>query len=183
MQHCGTQTIETKRLILRPFTMDDSISMYENWASDSEVTKYLTWPHHETPDITKSILQDWIHQYDRKDFYQWAIVDKENSEPIGSISVVEYNNDTDMAEIGYCIGRPWWHMGITSEALHAIIQFLFEYVQVNRIQAIHDVHNTNSGRVMAKCGMQYEGTLRQYARNNTGLCDVCLYAILKHEYK
>lgn len=87
--------------------------MYNNWASDQEVTKYLTWPHHETPDTTKSILQDWISQYDKKDFYLWAIELKSIQQPIGSISVVACNDDTSMVEIGYCIGRNWWHAGIT----------------------------------------------------------------------
>ena len=53
MNHCGTKQIETKRLILRRFRSDDSIAMYENWASDPEVTKFLTWPTHTTIDVSK----------------------------------------------------------------------------------------------------------------------------------
>lgn len=182
MKHCGTQQIETKRLLLRQFTEDDSEAMYKNWASDPEVTRYLTWPHHASIETTKTVLNNWINQYDKKDFYLWAIVLKETKEPIGSISVVRSSDETDMIEIGYCIGKSWWHQGYTSEALQALIREFFTKVQVNRIQAIHDINNPNSGKVMAKCGMHYEGTLRQYAHNNTGLCDVCLYAILKQDY-
>jgi ribosomal-protein-alanine N-acetyltransferase len=65
-----------------------------------------------------------------------------------------------MAHIGYCIGRKWWHSGITSEALESVIQFLIEEVGLNRIESRHDPRNPNSGAVMKKCGMKYEGTLR-----------------------
>ena len=181
MKHCGTQTIETKRLILRQFTMDDAEAMYTNWASDPAVTKYLTWQCHETLETTKAVIQEWTAQYDRKDYYQWAIEYKDIHEPVGSISVVHIYNDVACVEAGYCIGKKWWHKGITSEALNAIIHFLFQEVEVNRIEAIHDIHNPYSGKVMQKCGMRYEGTMRQYARNNTGICDVCMYAILKED--
>lgn len=68
-----------------------------------------------------------------------------------------------MAHIGYCIGEKWWHQGITSEALQHVINFLIDEVGMNRIEAVHDSQNPNSGKVMKKCGMKYEGTLRQSA--------------------
>ena len=86
-----------------------------------------------------------------------------------------------MAEIGYCIGRPWWNRGITSEALIAVINFMFDQVGANRVQAKHDVNNPHSGLVMKKCGMKYEGTLRSAAVNNQGVCDVSIYALLKSD--
>lgn len=181
MKHCGTQTIETKRLLLRQFTMDDAEAMYTNWASDPAVTKYLTWQHHTSIETTKAVLEDWLSHYIDNEYYQWAIEVKDIHEPVGSISVVHSYEDVACVEVGYCIGRPWWHKGITSEALDALIHFLFNEVDVNRIEAKHDVRNPNSGKVMLKCGMQYEGTLRQFARNNTGICDVCMYAILKSD--
>lgn len=182
MNHLGTQTLETERLILRKFTLNDTGAMYRNWASDPEVTKYLIWQTHENATVSKEILKDWTSSYNQKDYYQWAIVLKaESEEPIGSISVVDKNDDTKIAHIGYCIGRKWWHKGITSEALRAVIDFLFDEVGVNRIEARHDSHNPNSGKVMKKCGMIYEGTLRQSDRNNQGICDACYYAILKSD--
>ena len=60
MKHIGTKNIETERLILRRFTLDDADAMYRNWASDDEVTKYLTWPAHSSVDITKMVLADWV---------------------------------------------------------------------------------------------------------------------------
>lgn len=182
MNHLGTKTMETDRLILRPFTLEDAPAMYRNWASDSEVTKYMTWPTHAHVGISEMVLSDWLSHYNELNYYQWAIVLKELDEPIGSISAVKVNDTAQWVEIGYCIGRNWWHMGIMSEALRAVMAFFFEEVGVERIQAVHDPRNPNSGAVMVKCGMTREGTLRRTGRNNQGICDEVVYGILREEY-
>lgn len=180
MHHCGTQRIETERLILRRFVREDAGAMYKNWASDELVTKYLPWPTHSNLDVSKYVIEQWVSSYADEKSYNWAIVLKENGEePIGSISVIEMKESISMVHIGYCIGRAWWHQGITSEALKAVIDFFFDKVGANRIEARHDSNNPNSGSVMKKCGMRYEGTLRSAGRNNQGLCDECYYGILK----
>ena len=184
MKHLGTKYIETSRLILRQFKMADAEAMYHNWASDTEVTKFLTWPAHQSVKVSEAVLKDWIEGYNNDDFYQWAIVPRANGdEPIGSISVVHGNDKIKMAHIGYCIGRKWWHQGIMSEALEAIIHFLIMEVGINRVESHHDLNNPNSGSVMKKCGMKYEGTMREADWNNQGICDFNEYAILAKEYK
>ena len=74
LNHKGTQIIETPRLILRPFTMDDAPAMFRNWASDPEVTKYLMWPTHPNVDVSQWVCNDWVSHYAEPDYYQWAIV-------------------------------------------------------------------------------------------------------------
>ena len=182
MNHKGTIKIETERLILRRFTMKDAEAMFNNWASDEKVTEFLRWPVHQTMDITKKVLQEWVKSYKNDDFYLWAIVLKELREPIGSISVVGKNEKLDIVHIGYCIGSKWWHQGITTEAFSAIIPFLFEEVKVHRIEAQHDPNNPNSGKVMLKCGLKYEGTLRQADFSNKGIVDASIYSLLASEY-
>ncbi len=183
MKHQGTKRLETDRLILRQFRIEDADAVYNNWASDPEVTKYLTWPYHKTVETTKKVLLDWTGQYSKDDYYQWAIVLKENGdEPIGSIAVVRKDNNVEMVHTGYCIGKKWWHEGITSEALSALIKFFFEEAGMNRIEARHDPRNPNSGKVMAKCGLKYEGTHRESDWNNQGRCDSVMYAILAKDY-
>lgn len=181
MKHLGTKELETQRLTLRRFTMDDAQNMYHNWASDPEVTKFLTWPAHSSVEITKMVLGDWVTNYTRNDFYQWAIVPKALGQPIGSISVVDKNDAAQLVHIGYCIGKEWWHRGYMSEALKAVMDFFFEEVGVNRVETRHDPNNPHSGGVMRKCGMKYEGTLRQSDRNNQGICDACWYGLLASE--
>ena len=181
LNHKGTQTLETDRLILRKALMEDAEPMFQNWASDPEVTKYLTWPNYEKIDTAHTILNHWIGEYAKPDFYQWMIVLKELEEPIGSISVVRLNDSIAEAEIGYCIGKPWWHKGIMTEALSAVINYLFAEVGMNRISARHDTRNPHSGGVMRKCGMQYEGIARSSDRNNQGICDTAHYARLRSD--
>jgi ribosomal-protein-alanine N-acetyltransferase len=182
MEHKGTIELVTQRLILRRFTIDDAGNMYKNWANDDEVTKYLTWPTHKNIDISKNVLAEWVKNYCKNDFYQWAIVLKEIKEPVGSIGVVKQRDDIKMVHIGYCIGKKYWNQGITPESLNGIIRFFFEEVGVNRVEARHDPNNPNSGKVMKKCGMKYEGTMRQADINNQGICDYSEYGILAEEY-
>lgn len=183
MQHKGTKLIETKRLILRPFSVDDASAAFKNWTSDDKVTQYLTWPTHENIGVTETVLRDWVEKSKNKDFYQWAIVLKEIEEPIGSISVVDIDEKVNIVHIGYCIGSKWWHKGITTEAFSAIIPFLFDEVGVNRIESMHDIENPYSGDVMKKCGLSYEGTLRQADYNNRGIVDVCMYSLIRSDWE
>lgn len=182
MNHLGTKKIETSRLVLRPFVREDARAMYENWASDPEVTKFLSWPTYRSVDTAHEILEIWTNQYADPVFYQWAIELKEIGEPIGSISVVNMDDRVDMMEIGFCIGSSWWGRGIMTEAFHAVIDFLFEEVGVQRIEAGHDPNNPASGAVQRKCGLKYEGTFRRSIRSNQGITDKVVLAILKEEW-
>ena len=183
LTHKGTQTIETSRLILRRACLEDAEPMFRNWASDPEVTKYLTWPTYEKVETAYQILDLWAGEYEKPDYYQWMIVLKELGEPIGSISVVRQNDRVEESEIGYCIGSRWWHKGIMTEALNAVIEYLFTEVGMNRVAARHDPNNPHSGGVMRKCGMKYEGTNRACDRNNQGICDAAQYSILRSEWQ
>ncbi|MCI8602055.1 MAG: GNAT family N-acetyltransferase [Oscillospiraceae bacterium] len=182
MEHKGTQRIETARLLLRRYTLDDAEAMYKNWASDDAVTKFLTWPTHSSPAVSGRVLKEWLPHYDEADYYHWAIVLKEQGEPIGDIAVVKsITEPINAAHIGYCIGQRWWRQGITSEALKAVMDFLFDEVGVGRVESRHDPNNPNSGAVMRKCGMRFEGTLRQSDWNNQGVCDASYYGLLAKE--
>lgn len=179
MKHLGTKRIETERLILRQFTMEDAPAMYQNWASDPEVTKFLTWPPHISIEITKTVLFEWVSSYDETK-YQWCIALKETNEAIGSMGVTHVDESVASMELGYCIGHSYWHNGITSEALKAVMNYLLEEVGVNRIEAKHNIKNTNSGKVLKKCGLLYEGTQRSAFRDNTGISDYALYGYVKN---
>ena len=182
LSHKGTQKIKTPRLTLRRFTMDDVPAVYSNWASDSEVTEFLRWPAHTHIGMTMQVLDRWISDYARSDFYHWTIVPDDLGEPVGSISAVGHDDRTSMAHIGYCLGKAWWHLGYMSESLAAVIEFFFTQVGINRIESQHDPRNPNSGGVMKKCGMVYEGTKRQADFSNKGIADACMYSILRSEW-
>lgn len=183
MIHLGTQMIETNRLKLRRFELSDAAAMFKNWAGDPEVTKYLMWPAHADVGVTRSILEEWTGKYEDDSFYLWAITLKsQGDEPIGSISVVSMDERLKMVHFGYCIGRKWWNQGITSEAFSTLIHFFFTEVKANRVESRHDPRNPSSGRVMEKCGLVYEGTVKEGDWNNQGLCDYAIYGLVAADY-
>ncbi len=177
----GTQTLETHRLILRRFRIEDAEDMFNNWASDPEVTKFLTWPTHQNMDTTSWVLNDWIPRYEDGGYFNWAIEWKETGRVIGGIAVVRLEEAIGEAEIGYNLGRAFWGKGIMPEALRAVMDYLFDTAGVNRICAGHDVNNPKSGRVMEKAGMKKEGIRRGGGINNQGICDVACYALLRSD--
>ena len=181
MNKTGTQRIETHRLILRPFTADDADDMFSNWASDPEVTRFLTWPPHSSADVTRMVLNSWVSRYGDGGYFQWAIEWKESGTVIGSIAVVKLEEAIESAEIGYCLGRKFWGRGIMPEALRAVMDYLFDTVGLNRITAGHDVNNPKSSRVMEKAGMRKEGVLRASGINNQGIRDVAVWAALRED--
>ncbi len=182
MQHKGTVKLETERLILRQFNTLDASAMFNNWANSEEVTKFLTWSPHKSEEDTKQLLAIWEKNYSQPNFYQWAIELKEIGEPIGSISVVKIDEQINEVITGYCIGEAWWRKGIVTEAYKRVIDFLFKEVKVNRITGRHDINNPNSGKVMLKCGLTYEGTLRDGGLHRRGICDLAIYSVLAKEY-
>lgn len=183
MNHQGTKRIETERLILRRFAVEDAEAAYRNWCCDPGVTHFLTWLPHEDLGATKEIVASWVAGYADPTFYQWAIELRALGEPIGSISAVNVNENIAAIEVGYCLGSPWWHQGIMTEAFGAVIDFFFGEVGADRVWAEHDTNNPRSGYVMRACGLSYEGTLRQANRNNQGVIDTCIYSILRSEWE
>ncbi len=124
-------------------------------------------------------LSKTINFYDK----YWDKALKNSHELIGNISVVKIIDEIDSVELGWVIGRKWWGNGYTAEAAERLLEFFFTEVSVNRICAGHDIDNPNSGRVMQKIGMKYEGTLRQSGKNNQGIVDMANYSVLREEWR
>lgn len=182
MNHLGTKILKTDRLLLRPFALTDAEAMYRSWASAPEVTRFLTWLCRASPAVSAKVLTDWVEQYEKPEYYQRAIVPAEIGEPIGSISVVGFDSRISQPEVGYCIRKRWWRQGYTCTAPELVIVFLIGEIGASRITSWYDPRNPGSDTVMKKCGMTYEGTLRQADRNNQGICGACVYSILVEEW-
>lgn len=140
----------TKRLLLRKLREDDSSSIFNSWASDPEVTKYLQWDPHESIEDTKKILAIWLNEYDDPKTYRWGIALKDSGELIGAIDVVGYSKD-QAPIIGYCLARKYWNNGYMTEAFKAVVDFLFDegFTSI-RICAIRE--NIASNKVILKNG-------------------------------
>ena len=186
MGHKGTVVLETERLILRPFKLNDLNSIYANCWSNYDVWK---WTNYEQMSCVEDVIhkakmftEKWLNAYNDPKRYSWAIVVKETNEVIGRYFGMNLDDDLNEIELTYEIGQKWWNKGIVTEATKRIIKFFFEEVGINRLYAYHAKDNIPSGKVMQKCGMQYEGTHRESDRNNQGICDAVQYAILKRDW-
>ncbi|MBQ6949890.1 MAG: GNAT family N-acetyltransferase [Clostridia bacterium] len=174
--------IETDRLVLRPLQMSDARDMYE-YARDPEVSRYVLWDAHKSIWETKRFLHFARSQYRRGFPGSFAMELKESGRMIGTIGFMWVNPDYKSAEVGYSLGREWWNKGLMTEALDATLRFGFEELKLNRIEAQHDTQNPASGRVMAHCGMRFEGVMRQRIMNKGTFRDVAVYAILKNDWQ
>ena len=152
MKNIGTVIIETDRLLLRRFEIQDSDAVFENWASSENATKYLTWEPHKNICETRRLIRGWVDAYKDKKFYEWAVVLKDTNELIGSIDATPAFL-TRTFEIGYCFGEKWLNCGYATEAVKSIMNFLFNRLSCKRIRAKCSVDNKASQRVLTKVGM------------------------------
>lgn len=169
MRHAGTQELETDRLLLRRLLPEDADMMYQNWASDPEVTRFLRWEPHRNELETLALLAAWATLYPNPDYYQWAMVEKASGQVFGSISLFNslpeepqqkgewpgLDVSEGVWEAGYCIGKSWWNRGFTTEALKAVVKYWFENTDSNWLACCHAKANPASGRVMEKAGFVY----------------------------
>ena len=121
MENKGTKTLETDRLILRQFKMEDAEGMFSNWASDVEVTRFLTWQPHSDVNATKEILKDWISRYADLSCYIWAIELKEchdvNNPKSGRVM-----EKAGMKAEGVFRAAGFNNLGVCDEVWHSIIK-------------------------------------------------------------
>lgn len=172
---------ETNRLILRCLQEGDAARIVE-LAGDYEVSKMtLNIPYPYPPEGAINFIRGSMEAWGKGERFAFAMVQKKTDTFMGVIGF-RPNQQHFRAEVGYWIGVPYWGNGYTTEALHRVIQFGFETLKLNRIQASYRTDNPASGRVMEKAGMQYEGTLRQMMFRDGEFTDLSYRAILREDY-
>ena len=177
-----TETLETGRLILRKVKLEDSHYAFLNCFSVPEVNKFLNWSTHETENKTKEFFKSIIERYKQEYEFAWVIEVKAIGQVIGLIEVVEQNSCHKRAEIGYQIGKDYWGMGYTTEAVKAVIKYLFS-LNYERVQGVCHEKNIASERVLLKSGMFFEGLLASYgySKKNNQPYNAKMYAIANQE--
>lgn len=181
LHHLGTKVLESTHVILRPFTVSDAPAMYA-YASDPETTRFMRFETHQSVEETIALLTQWEQDYKSEKYYSWAVVCKECNEVIGSIALLNVNEFHSQADCGYCYRKDHWGRGIGTECLRRVIQFGFEELGANRLEALHSVENPASGCVMKKSGMKREGVKREYFPTDHGYVDCIMYAITASDY-
>lgn len=155
INHIGTQVVQTERLILRRYQLSDAQGLFLNWVTDGEASRFWGWSPHKDIEETKTLLKEWIKQYDRLSVYHWAVLYKENNQAIGYIYLNTLDEEKKCAAINYLIGRKYWNKGFATEACKAIIGHVFSQIGLQTIHAHHHADNPASGRVMQKAGMRF----------------------------
>ena len=154
-------TIRTARLTLRKMSVSDSADMYD-YSRRSIVTKYLLWTEHESETQTYNFLSDVSDWYKRGAYFDWAVTLTDSGKMIGTCGFTSIDFENGRAEVGYVLNPDFWGRGIATEAVSAVIEFAFKELGANRVEAHFIEGNNASLRVMEKCGMSFEGYLRQY---------------------
>ncbi|MBP2642509.1 MAG: GCN5-related N-acetyltransferase [Firmicutes bacterium] len=182
LTHNGTKQIETERLILRRFEYTDDESMLKYWINDPEIQFMYSEPVYTTKQEVRELLNKYISAYEKDDCYRWAIILKENGECIGQIAYFLVDSKNHFAEIEYCIGKCFQRKGFATEATKAVIQYGFAIINLHKVQICHKSINIASRKVIKKCGLVYEGTLRDFFYMDGQYVGRLYYSILKNEY-
>ena len=177
--HKGTQTIQTQRLVLRKITSDD-LEMIYNFMRDPELTKYEDWIPHESVDYTRGFISWLTGDYQTEQTYCWGI--QSGGEIVGLAMVAGANEHS--GSIAYYIKKNLWSNGYATEAVNAILDFMFVEVGVDRITAKHAIENKASGKVLKKVGMRYRGHVKEfeYYTSKSQWQDCDFYAITREQY-
>lgn len=174
-------SLETNRLLLRKLSVYDADDMYE-YSKDHELTKYLTWSPHPDKAYTFDYLTYLQSRYNTGDFFDWAIVLKENMKMIGTCGFTRFDFRHDCGEIGYVINSDHKGQGIATESVARVISFGFENLMLNRIECKFIVDNQASLRVMEKNRMTFEGVRRQGMLIKGIYRDIGICSILREEF-
>lgn len=170
--------LTTERLILRPILARDADAVFE-YASDPEVTRYLTWECHKSIRESRAYIRSIRKAYRDGSHYHYAITLKEDGTLIGAGgSIRDVQEGATCTEIGYVLNRKYWGQGYATEAMAAVLRFFFEEKGLHRVEGCHVVQNEASGRVLQKLGMSLEGTLQDKYYFKGRYWTVRLYAII-----
>ena len=172
--------LKTPRLVLRPFRMSDVEAVFA-YASDPQVTRFVRFKTLRNLGDSRKFLRhiDRLHH----GAPVWAITLKDSGELIGSCGFVNSSKENRVGEIGYVLAPPHWGQGYAVEAVHALLDFGFRRMKLNRIHAQTLVENSRSARVLEKAGMKFEGVLRAWERIKGRYCDMRMYSMLRSEYR
>jgi ribosomal-protein-alanine N-acetyltransferase len=140
--------------------MEDADVIFDKYAQDPDVTKYLTWQPNRSVRETREFLQASLAAWREGRAYHWTIVRKEDQELMGMINAKVENHKW---EVGYVLARAYWGKGYMTEALRKLVAWALEQPEISRIWSVCDIENRASGRVMEKSGMRREGTLPRWS--------------------
>jgi ribosomal-protein-alanine N-acetyltransferase len=155
-----SETLETTRLQLRRPVMADAQVIFDTYASDPLVTRYLIWRPHASSLETQAFLRRCETAWQEGSAFPWVIVRRRDNRLMG---MIEPQVNGHKVELGYVLGKAFWGEGYMTEAAETVVTWALEQEGIFRVWAVSDVENLASARVLEKIGMEKEGVLRRWS--------------------
>jgi RimJ/RimL family protein N-acetyltransferase len=174
-------TIETSRLIPRPFTLADAPQVQQLAGDKGVASTVLQIPHPYEDGMAEHWINTHQERYEKGELVSFAIVLRATQALIGATDL-QIDQHHESAELGYWLGKPFWRQGYATEAAQAVVRYGFEVLGLHRVYATYLMRNAASARVLEKIGLTYEGCLRHHLKHWGAFEDMGVYGILRHEW-
>jgi RimJ/RimL family protein N-acetyltransferase len=174
--------LTTARLQLRRPQAEYASRVFDAYAQDSEVTRYLCWRPHQSLDDAIKAMENRLQEWDSGREFPWFLFERSSNRLVGSITA---RMEGHRVNLGYVLSRSVWGRGYMTEAVAAVVSWAFSLPEIYRVWALCDVENVASARVLEKAGMTREGTLKQFGihPNISAIPRDCYsYAITRDEF-
>ena len=171
--------IETERLIIRTFRLDDYHSLFE-MCSDKDTARLAGWRPHKDLKTSKNIVFGYVYNNET-----YAIILKDENKLIGTISLYKegIRKNINTRELGFCLNKKYRDNKYMKEAVNAILYYGFNKLNLDIIYAYTMIENIASQKILEHSGLKYEGTLRKFRKLYTEeVIDVMMYSIIKEEF-
>lgn len=178
MNNIGTKLLETERLLLRRFAENDAKEIYEGFINQEDFL-YYTNKKRRTLEEEINSLKGIKEKYDNPEYYNWLITLKDSKKIIGAINL-NVDNFNESLEFNYAIDDRYKGNGYMTEALNVIKGYCMNEIKANRFFGGCEINNIGSKRVMEKCLLKYEGTLRNHLKLRDGYHDMHLYSFIRN---
>jgi RimJ/RimL family protein N-acetyltransferase len=152
-------SVETPRLHLRRAIESDAERIFQKYAQDHEVTRFLEWVPHTSLETTRKFIAFCQDRWTKAVAFPYVITRKEDGDLLG---MIEVRPNGHRASLGYVLARSHWGKGLMPEAIKAIVNISLASPSIYRVQATCDVENKASARALEKSGFVREGLLRRY---------------------
>lgn len=178
----GSVIIPTQRLTLRLLSETDAPALFEIF-SHPEVMRYWSSPAQQDISQTQQMIARIQEGYKSGGFLQLGVERNSDQALIGTCTLYAIHQQSRRAEIGYILGRQYWGAGYMNEALKALINYAFENLNLNRLEADIDPRNNASQKTLQRLGFQKEGYMRERWIVGDEVSDSALYGLLRREWK
>lgn len=179
MRYPEFEELQTSRLRLRKLTWEDVEPYYDRIGSKPNVTKYMLFSPHKDISESAASIEKTLRRYEEGKCYRFAIVLRDTDELIGVIEPLRFDEEKSSCSFAYMLAEEFWGQGYGTEALKAVLSFVFTRMEMEWVEADHMAENTASGAVMRKAGMEFQGIAPGKYEKDGIIHDAVCYAVAR----